>query len=207
MNDQPPLVSSVNPSPSKPSKTSGLAVASLVLGILGLTCILPIIGPLLAIIFGIVALNQISKSGGQIAGQGQAIAGLITGGVSLVMIPIIILMVAIALPNLIQARERARAGQCLNNVKGISLACAMYANDNSGKLPRNFDDLKEVLTSTRIFICPSAKDQTHYSYAFTGVTNRFQEDMDIVILREIEENHFEKRTLLFNDGHVEQRKD
>jgi hypothetical protein len=60
-------------------RTSGLAVASLVLGILGLCGI----GSLLATIFGAVAINQISRSNGTLAGKGMAIAGLVLGIVGL----------------------------------------------------------------------------------------------------------------------------
>ena len=55
------------------AKTSGMAIASLVLGILGLVCGLPAIPGL---ILGIVALSQVSQSRGQLAGKGLAIAGI-----------------------------------------------------------------------------------------------------------------------------------
>jgi thiol-disulfide isomerase/thioredoxin len=64
-----------DPPTSPPSKTNGLAVASLVLGIL------PVfgIGAILAVIFGHVSLGQIKKSDGAQTGRGMAIAGLILG--------------------------------------------------------------------------------------------------------------------------------
>jgi GYF domain 2/Domain of unknown function (DUF4190) len=62
--------------------TSGLAIASLVLGLLWLCGI----GSLLATIFGAVALSQISRSGGAVGGKGMAIAGLILGIVGLVSV-------------------------------------------------------------------------------------------------------------------------
>jgi len=72
-------------SPSLSSRTSIAAISSLVLGIVGLfTCFLPIFGPL-AIIVGIAALVAISRSEGTLKGTGLAIAGSITGLVSLVI--------------------------------------------------------------------------------------------------------------------------
>jgi hypothetical protein len=56
-------------------RTSGLAVASLVLGILCLCGV----GSLLATIFGAVALGQIAHSNGRLTGKGMAIAGLVLG--------------------------------------------------------------------------------------------------------------------------------
>ncbi len=61
-----------------PAKTSGAAVASLVLGILG--CV-PAIAGLLAVILGIVGLRSTGRPG--VRGRGLAVAGLILGGLSL----------------------------------------------------------------------------------------------------------------------------
>ena len=55
--------------------TNPLAIASLVLGILWLWGI----GSILAIIFGVIAKNQIEASGGAQQGRGLAIAGIILG--------------------------------------------------------------------------------------------------------------------------------
>jgi hypothetical protein len=57
---------------------SGLAIASLVLGILGWV-FLPILGHALAVIFGHMAKNEIKNSGGQLGGEGMATAGLVLG--------------------------------------------------------------------------------------------------------------------------------
>jgi len=61
-------------------RTSGLAIASLVLGLVWLSGI----GSLLATIFGAVAFNQISRSNGMLTGKGMALAGFILGIVGLV---------------------------------------------------------------------------------------------------------------------------
>jgi hypothetical protein len=65
-----------------PPRTSGLAIASLVLGILFLCGI----GSLLATIFGAVALGQIARSNGSLTGKGMAVAGLVLGVIGLVII-------------------------------------------------------------------------------------------------------------------------
>ena len=73
----PPQYSSPQGPPQGPqgARTNGLAIASLVLGILWI-CYL---GSILAVIFGHVALSQIKKSNGTQTGGGLAIAGLVLG--------------------------------------------------------------------------------------------------------------------------------
>lgn len=70
-------------------KTSGLAIASLALGILGF-CIfgLPAI---IGLVLGIVALHQMKKSKGMLKGQGFAIAGIVISAFVLVVILVIML--------------------------------------------------------------------------------------------------------------------
>ncbi len=69
------------PPPAPP--TNGLAVASLVLSLLGLVGILPLIGTVLGLIFGYSARNQIAQSRGLQGGEGLAQAGIIIGWVTL----------------------------------------------------------------------------------------------------------------------------
>ncbi len=59
--------------------SNGFCVASLVLGIIGLPVFCTVITPLLAVIFGIIGYNQVSKSGAEGGGRGMAIAGMICG--------------------------------------------------------------------------------------------------------------------------------
>lgn len=57
------------------TKTNGLAIASMVLGILWLWWL----GSLLAVIFGGISIKQINASNGQQTGKGMATAGLVLG--------------------------------------------------------------------------------------------------------------------------------
>ncbi len=53
----------------------------------------------------------------------------------LVVIAIIGILAGILLPALAKARQMAKRAACLNNVKQITMACIMYANDNDEQLP------------------------------------------------------------------------
>jgi hypothetical protein len=64
-----------------PPKTNGMAVASLVLSILGFICFLGLISAGAAIILGVIARRKIRESGGAEKGDGLALAGIIVGAV------------------------------------------------------------------------------------------------------------------------------
>ena len=66
-----------------PRQTSGLAVASLVGGILGWT-LMPILGSLVGIVCGHMARGEIRRNP-QLDGDGMAVAGLVLGWVSIAM--------------------------------------------------------------------------------------------------------------------------
>ncbi len=52
----------------------------------------------------------------------------------LVVIAIIAVLMAILMPALNRAREQGKRAACLNNVKQMTLAWTMYADDNDGKI-------------------------------------------------------------------------
>ncbi len=108
-------------------KTAGIAITSLVLGILGLTCLGPL-GAIPAIICGHIGWSKIRKSEGMLQGEGLALAGLITGYVSLaIAIVLIPLYAAIAVPSFMRARTTSQANACINNLRQIEAAKDMYA--------------------------------------------------------------------------------
>lgn len=65
-----------------PPRTSGLAVASLVFGILGWT-LLPFVGSIVAVVLGHIARNEVRQSPAAVEGDGLAVAGLVLGYIAI----------------------------------------------------------------------------------------------------------------------------
>ena len=104
------LTSTPTQAPALSVKTSGMAIAALILGILsiftfGLTAI-----P--AIILGIISLVIIEKSGGRITGRGFAIGGIV---VPVVAVPVSLMI--ILMPALNRVKKQARTVACMANLK------------------------------------------------------------------------------------------
>ena len=114
-------------------KTSGMAIASLVLGICGfVSCgIASIVG----LILGIVGLSSIRKSAGQLKGEGLAIGGIVVSIVSLILVPMMCLVIAMLMPALASARHQAKSAVTMNNAKQLCLAMILYCDENDDKFP------------------------------------------------------------------------
>jgi len=71
--------------------SNGFCVASLVLGIIGLPAACAVLPSVLAVVFGIIGYNQVSKSGVEGGGKGMAIAGIVCGVIGLGVFALMIL--------------------------------------------------------------------------------------------------------------------
>lgn len=144
-------------------KTSGLAVAALVLGILSFFSCGLLILP--ALICGIIAAVKISSSQGRLKGMGMAITAIALPAVA---IPVIALLMAILMPALAQVRILAQKMMCGTNLKAIGNAMVFYADENNGQFPTSSQWCDLLIKYTDVneaqFICVSAGEgQCHYS--------------------------------------------
>jgi type IV pilus assembly protein PilA len=119
-------------SPPMNQKT-GLAIASLVLGIIGCFITAPI-----SLIMGIVAIKRVNRDSYNYGGKGMAIAGVILSVIQLLSLPLI---AAIAVPNLLAARKSANEASAIATIRTLAGAEATYANT---KGMGNFGDIDKL---------------------------------------------------------------
>jgi type II secretory pathway pseudopilin PulG len=105
-------------------QTDGKATASLILGILSILCFGLLTG-LPAIILGHISRGNIEQSRGRLTGAGMALAGLIMGYVSI--ISTILIIAAIAIPNLLRSRMAANESTAMSTVRSISVSQVTYS--------------------------------------------------------------------------------
>jgi hypothetical protein len=87
------------PGYGQPPRTNGKATAALITGVaslfLAFLCV-GAIGGVVAVVLGVKARTEIRNSGGQTSGDGLALAGIITGGLAILLGLVIILVVVAA---------------------------------------------------------------------------------------------------------------
>jgi prepilin-type processing-associated H-X9-DG protein len=164
--DLPPLptnpFSAPAAAPAGPTKTSGLAVASLVLGIL--SCPFSILAGIPGLVCGIMGLNRISRSeqaaaSPRLTGQGLAIAGIILSGLSMLILPV---MIGLMLPAVQAAREAARRTVCANNVRSMALGMLMHESAQHSLPAAIVGRDGTPLLSWRVAILPYIEEQALY---------------------------------------------
>jgi type II secretory pathway pseudopilin PulG len=120
-----------------------LAVASLVLGLLSLPTLGILgIGALLGIIFGAVALAKVKQQPEIYGGKGLAIAGIVASALSVLMIPVIGIIAAIAIPSLLGAHVSANEAATIGDLRTVISAESAYQSENGG-----FFDTPECLST------------------------------------------------------------
>lgn len=106
-----------------PAQTSGKAIGSLISGMLFF--ILP--SAIVAVVLGHISLSEINHSVGRLRGKGIAIAGLVLGYIGIALIPVILLLAAIAIPNLLRSKMAADEASAVKSLRSYHYAVGAYA--------------------------------------------------------------------------------
>lgn len=120
-----------------PTATSGKAIGSLISGIFSI--FFP--AAIAAVILGHLSLSDIKKSAGGLTGRGMAIAGLVLGYLGVVMIPFILIIAAIAIPNLLRARMAANEASAVGSLRALNTAAVQYAASYQNGYPSSLQVL------------------------------------------------------------------
>ena len=113
----------------------GLAIAALVLGVIGFfTAGLIGVGAIVGIVLACLAMSKIKNDPWQYGGRGMAIAGLVLNIVCLVSFVPMGIIAAIAVPNLLASRRAANEGAAMSSLRTLASAEATYqATTGDGK--------------------------------------------------------------------------
>lgn len=161
---------------SAAAKRQGLAIASLVLGLISIMCF-GIIAGVPAIILGHLAYSKARKAPDQYAGSNFAIAGFVMGYASILTTVFLTAVLAgMLLPALAKAKAKAQSIKCVNNLKQVGLAFRIWAQDHQDRFPFNppaqdkaagaeketsddpvlvFQALANELVNPSILVCPA----------------------------------------------------
>jgi len=125
-----------------PGRKRGMAVASLILGVISLPTLgLLLVGALTSLLLGIAALRNASQRPAEYGGKGLAIGGIVTSVLSLLIAPVIGIVAAIAIPNLLAAARAANEASAINSIRQIAGAEASYqATSGAG----GYGDLRQL---------------------------------------------------------------
>ena len=90
----------------------------------------------------------------------------------MIVVAIIGLLAAIAIPNFVRARTQSQKNACINNLRQIDGATQQYALENkvAASATVSFTNIKDYLKNS--VICPSGGTAFSDSYTLNGVTGK-----------------------------------
>ncbi len=208
------------------AQTSGMAIASMICGILGLLLWLPCIPAIIlgmmkaaalmmilwlpcipAIILGHLGLSAIKKSAGALKGGGMAVAGLVMGYLMIAAIPLIAILAAIAIPAFSSIQEKAVQAKTMSNARQLALAVKMYAQEHEGNLPPSLEKMVEenIVDQALLAQRPESSRTGDYGqgWDYRGAGMKDTEAGQTVILVSVKADRAKKKIVGHLDGTVE----
>jgi len=154
-----------------PAKSSGAAVASMILGIVSLPlscCGFGILTAIAGLIVGVIALRKIKRSRGAIRGRGMAQAGIIMSGMVIVIVIVLTITAVIRSPDFFRNmpesfRQMRNSSSQIQAMQQIGAACQSYATSNRGKFPDRLERLVD-----QGYVTSVADPETGDPYVYIG---------------------------------------
>ena len=146
--------------PAPVEGTSGLSVASMVLGILSVLafCVSPLFA-LPAVICGHLGRASVRRAGGALRGEGMAVAGMILGYAGLALFVITVaaaVLGSILLPVVARDRAETQRTQCIQNLIQLDAAKQRWAEEHN-KIKGDAvdaDQIRQFLKEQQMPQCP-----------------------------------------------------
>jgi predicted Zn finger-like uncharacterized protein len=191
-----------------PVKTSGMAIASLIFGLLG--CVPG--AQLLAVLFGFLGLKKINK--GLATGKGLAITGLVLGLLGIVCY---IGAIVFVVPVVMKGRQAALAFVVDVQMQQIYSGISQYQTKNEQHYPPNLAEVwkADPALNGAIFVSPLSKDtpatdpsqldvggHDSYTYIYPGADVTSVDPADVLVYEKWTDMNGKNVSVMFGDGKI-----
>jgi hypothetical protein len=164
---------------SVPKPKQGLAITSMVLGILSLVCLSVGVGAVLgppAVITGHLARRRMKRSPDQYGGRKLALAGLITGYLSTALVATALSFIAYWVPRVAKMQNDFSSERCVYNLKELGQAARVFSEDNKYRFPDSFQQMSNEIRNPNLLVCPADPDRRGpQGWDETNITYQFLE--------------------------------
>lgn len=170
--------SNYNQSDQMEGPKKGLAIAALVLGIIGFFTVGLIgIGAIAGIVLACIAMSKIKREPWQYGGRGMAIAALVLNIMSLVTFVPVGIIASIAIPNLLASRRAANEGSAMSSLRTLASAEMAYqATTGAGK----YGTLSELAAADLIDSRLATGTKNGYNFTVELTTNEDYPGFEVV---------------------------
>lgn len=157
---------------SSAKKRNGLAIASLIVGIISFfTFGLLLVGAITGVVLGILALNKAKSNPAVYGGHGLAIGGIVTSALSLLIIIPLGIITAIAIPNLLAARRAANEGAAIQSLRTL---CAAEETFKSTTGAGSYGTLQELGAANIIDERLASGSKSGYAFSIKATRESFE---------------------------------